>query len=63
MSRKNRYIITLQAADGGSPPFSFEITGSKAQRVVDLIKDDIDKKKKKMETATATLDRFFNDNN
>ena len=48
MSRKNRYINTLQAADGGAPPFSFEITGSKAQRVVDLIKDDIDKKKKKM---------------
>ena len=63
MASKNRFIITLQAADGSSPPFSYDITKSKAEKVVDLIKDDIGKKKKKMATATATLDRFFNDNN
>ena len=63
MSRKNRYIITLQEANGGSPPFSYEITGTKAKRVVELIRDDIEKKRKVIEQSTITLDQFFNDNN
>ena len=63
MSRKNRFIITLQEANGGSQPFSFEITGGKAKKVVELIKDDIEKKRKIIEKSTTTLDQFFNDNN
>ena len=63
MSKNYRFIITLQRADGVSPPFSFDITGSKAHRVVEVIKDDINKKRRKMETATATLENFFNDDN
>ena len=39
--------------------FSFEVTGSKAQKVVHLIRDDIEKKGKKMETVSATLEKFF----
>ena len=62
MAGKNpKYIITLQTTTGGGPKVSYEITGHKAQRIVDLIQSDIEKSIKKKKCSSITLDMFFTD--
>jgi len=59
--RKPKYVISLQSTQGTNPKVSFEVTGHKAERILDLLESDIAKDKKKKETTSVTLDRFFND--
>lgn len=58
--RKPKYVISLQSTQGTNPKVSFEVTGHKAERILDLIESDIAKDRKKRETTSITLDRFFN---
>ncbi len=60
-SRKPRYVISLQSTQGTSPKLSFEVTGHKAEKIIHLIRSDVEKHKKKTETTSVTLDQFFND--
>ena len=59
--RKPKYVISLQSTQGTNPKVSFEVTGHKAERILDLLESDIAKDTKKKETTSVTLDRFFND--
>ena len=62
MPRSNeKYALLLQKVNGGSPKIVFEITHAKAQKIIDLIQPEIEKKKKKFIAAPITLDRFFED--
>ena len=60
-SRKPKYVISLQSTQGTNPTLSFEVTGHKAQKIIDLIRSDVAKHKKKTECTSITLDQFFND--
>ena len=58
-SRKTKYVISLQSTQGTSPKISFEVTGHKAEKILDILQSDIAKDRKKRETTSITLDRFF----
>ncbi len=58
---KPKYIIALQTSNGGSPKVSYEITASKAQRIIDIIQSDMGKSIKKRKCTSITLDMFFQD--
>ena len=58
-SRKPKYVISLQSTQGTSPKISFEVTGHKAEKVLDILQSDIAQDRKKKETTSITLDRFF----
>tara|TARA_Y100001968_G_scaffold247042_1_gene231441 strand:- start:801 stop:983 length:183 start_codon:yes stop_codon:yes gene_type:complete len=57
--RKAKYVISLQSTQGTNPKVSFEVTGHKAERILDLLESDIAKDRKKRETTSITLDHFF----
>ena len=59
--RKPKYVISLQSTQGTNPKVSFEVTGHKAERILDLLESDIAKDKKKKECTSITLEQFFND--
>ena len=59
--RKPKYIITLQISNGTGPKISYEINDGKAQTIIDLIQNDIDKSIKKRKCSSITLDMFFQD--
>ena len=58
-SRKPKFVISLQSTQGKAPPLTFEVTGAKAERVLELLDSDIAKYRKKTETVSATLEPFF----
>ena len=58
--RKPKYVISLQSTQGTNPEVSFEVSGFKAEKILDLLQSDIEKDKKKKETTSITLERFFN---
>ena len=60
-SRKTKYVISLQSTQGTSPKISFEVTGHKAEKILDMLQSDIEKDRKKKETTSVTLERFFKD--
>ncbi len=62
-SRKPKYVISLQSTHGTNPKISFEISGHKAEKIIDLIQSDLAKHKKKTEPTSATLERFFKEEN
>ena len=62
-SRKTKYVISLQSTQGTSPKISFEVSGSKAEKILHLIQPDLAKHKKKTEPTSATLERFFTNEN
>ena len=62
-SRKTKYVISLQSNQGTSPKISFEVTGHKAEKILDILQSDIEKDRKKKETTSITLDRFFKEDN
>ena len=62
-SRKTKYVISLQSTQGTSPKISFEVSGSKAEKILHLIQPDLAKHKKKTEPTSATLERFFMEEN
>ena len=59
-NRKPKYVISLQSTQGTNPKVSFEVSGFKAEKILDLLQSDIEKDKKKKETTSITLDQFFN---
>ena len=62
-SRRPKFVISLQSTQGTSPKLSFEVTGHKAEKVLDILQSDIAKDRKKKETTSITLERFFADDN
>ena len=58
--RKPKYVISLQSTQGTSPKLSFEVSGFKAEKILDLIQSDVAKHKKTTECTSITLERFFN---
>ena len=62
-SRKPKYVISLQSTQGTNPTLSFEVSAHKAQKIIDLIRSDVAKHKKKTETTSVTLDQFFLEGN
>ena len=62
-SRKPKYVISLQSTHGISPKHSFEVTGAKALKILEILQPDIEKDRKKKETTSITLDRFFKEAN
>ena len=63
MTKRRKFILFLQAKNGGGPKVVFEITEHKAQKIIDLIQPEINKKREKMPTPSVTLDPFFIDEN
>ncbi len=61
--RKPKYVISLQTTQGTSPAISFTVTGHKAEKILDLLQSDIAKHKKQSELNSATLERFFIEEN
>ena len=61
--RKPKYVISLQSTQGTNPKISFEVSGFKAEKILDLLQSDIVKDKKKKETTSITLERFFKEDN
>ncbi len=61
--RKPKYVISLQSTQGTNPKISFEVSGFKAEKVLDILQSDIAKDRKKKETTSITLDRFFKEDN
>ena len=59
MRKYSRWIITLQQTNGGNPLLTFEVTHAKAEKILGILEPDIKKKMKQMETTSATLDVFF----
>ena len=59
--RKPKYVISLQSTQGTNPKLSFEVSGYKAEKILDLLQSDIVKDKKKKETTSISLMQFFND--
>mgnify|MGYP001312746465 CR=1 FL=1 len=62
-SRRPKYVISLQSTQGTSPKLSFKVTGHKAEKILDILQSDIEKDRKKKETTSITLDRFFKEDN
>jgi len=62
-SRRPKFVISLQSTQGTSPKLSFEVTGHKAEKVLDILQSDIAKDRKKKETTSITLERFFTEDN
>ena len=59
--RTPRFVISLQATKGTAPAMQFEVTGFKAEKILDIIDSDLTKYKRKKETVSATLMPFFTD--
>ena len=45
-SKQRKIILSLQSKNGGDAPVVFEITRSKADKIVALIQPEIEKKRK-----------------
>ena len=58
-SRRPKFVISLQSTQGKTPPLTFEVTGAKAEKVLDLLESDIKTHRQKTETVSATLEPFF----
>ena len=61
--RKQKYVISIQQSKGGNAPLYFEISETKAQKIIDLLIPEIKKRRKQMECITATLIPFFKEEN
>tara|TARA_B100000287_G_scaffold162169_1_gene152948 strand:- start:1132 stop:1326 length:195 start_codon:yes stop_codon:yes gene_type:complete len=60
---KPRYVISLQTTQGISPPLTFTVTGSKGEKILDLLRPDIEKHKDRTKPTSATLEPFFKEEN
>ena len=56
-----KFVLTLQPVNGGGKSISFEVTPNKADKVLQILAPEIDKKEKSIKMATATLEQFFVD--
>tara|TARA_B100000965_G_C19146205_1_gene563893 strand:- start:388 stop:582 length:195 start_codon:yes stop_codon:yes gene_type:complete len=62
-TRKPRYVISLQTTQGISPPLTFTVTGGKAEKILDLLRPDIEKDRERTKQSSATLEPFFKEKN
>ena len=60
--KKQKYVISIQQTKGGNEPLYYEISESKALKIIDLLDPEIKKRRKQMERITATLIPFFKEN-
>ncbi len=64
MGHKNqKVIVSLQSKSGGNEAVSFEITKAKANKIIDLIQPEIEKKRKELRCTSITLERFYKEEN
>lgn len=61
--KKQKYVISIQPTKGGNAPLYYEISESKALKIIDLLDSEIKKRRKQMECITATLIPFFKEEN
>jgi len=54
-----KFVLTLQPVNGGGRAITFEVTPNKADKVLNLLMPEIEKKEKAMMTTSVTLDQFF----
>ena len=53
------FTISIQSTAGKAPPFSYQITENKLEKIIAILKPEITKKKKKMTCTSIKLDNFF----
>ena len=58
-SRKPKFVISLQPTQGLSKPIVFTVTGSKAEKILDLLRFEMEKHKQRTKPVSATLEPFF----
>ena len=54
-----KFVLTLQPVNGGGRAITFEVTPNKADKVLDLLMPEIEKKEKSSKATSITLDQFF----
>lgn len=59
--KKPKYVICIFQTFGKKPLITCEVTGSKGEKILDLLDSDIVKYKKRLECTSITLERFFVD--
>ena len=59
--KKPKYVISLHQTFGKTPIVCVEVSGSKGEKILDLLNSDIDKHEKKFKCTSATLEPFFID--
>ncbi len=57
--RKRTFTITIHQNQGVHPPFACELTENKVNKIIEMMKPEIKKKKKKLECSSVKLDDFF----
>jgi len=57
--RSRKFVLTLQPVNGGGRAITFEVTPSKADKVLQLLAPEIEKKEKSMSMSSVTLEKFF----
>ena len=60
---KPKYVISLQSTQGISPPVTFTVTGAKADKLFDLLRNDLEKHNKNSQPVSSTLEPFFGEEN
>tara|TARA_Y100001968_G_C19239358_1_gene658616 strand:+ start:214 stop:402 length:189 start_codon:yes stop_codon:yes gene_type:complete len=59
--KKPKYLISLYQTFGQKPTISIEVSGSKAEKIIDIIDTDILKHERILKYSLATLEPFFID--
>ena len=59
--RRPKFVISIQSTQGTSGGLSFEVSGNKAEKILDLIHSDVEKHHKKTKPTSVTLEKFFVD--
>ena len=54
-----RFVLTLQPVNGGGRAITFEVTPNKADKVLNLLMPEIEKKEKEVKATSITLMQFF----
>ena len=62
-SKRKNIILSLQSKNGGDAPVVFEITKAKADKIINLIQPEIQKRREEIRCTSITLDKFFKEAN
>ena len=62
-SKRKNIILSLQTKNGGDAPVVFEITKAKADKIINLIQPEIQKRREELRCTSITLDKFFKEEN
>ena len=57
---RQSFTISIHQNQGKHPPFSYQVTPNKLEKIIALLKPEITKTKKKMTCTSVKLDGFFN---